>query len=269
VSDPNEHTQHTEETELLHETIGDTDLLTSVVLIGASALIPLPFIDDIAKNFFEKRLVRTIVEREGLEIHREEAATLTQEPKSGCCALGCLSSAILYPIKKILRKVFFFLEIKRAIDQSTQALAQAWLFRLTLRRDLWRPSGDVMQADQLRQAIRAACHSQGVKPLETALRHGFEGAKGVFTDFASRFTSKFSGRTDADEKEMEKAVETIESEKKEELSGLNARLTSSVNEISGPYLERFAKTFEEQLAAVRAAAQVAARQSEEGGSVKE
>ena len=159
---------------MLYELVKDSSLLTPVVLIGASALVPVPFLDDFAKAYLEKRLFRLLAEKEGLELSKEEQSHLTQHSGSSCCLVGCLGSALIYPFKKILRKVFFFLEIKRSVDQSTTALAQAYLFRLTLRKDLWRPGGPVESADVVREAILAACHSQGVKPLEDARQVSFD-----------------------------------------------------------------------------------------------
>ena len=45
----------TEETELLYQVIKDHHLLAPVVMIGASALIPIPFLDEVAKEYLEKR----------------------------------------------------------------------------------------------------------------------------------------------------------------------------------------------------------------------
>lgn len=238
-----------EEVEILYELIKDTHLLTPVVLIGASALIPVPFLDDITKVYLEKYLFARVAEREGLELTKDERYHLTQEKNSGgCCALGCLGSAALYPIKRLLRKVFFFLEIKRSVDQATIALAQAYLFKLALQRDLWAPGQDLDQAHCLRRATRAACQNHGVKPLETAIRHGFEGAKGTFSEFAAKFVKK-SG---SDEKEMAQAVDALELEESEQLAGLTRSLSDSLGEVSDSYIERFAEVFEQQLALEKA-----------------
>ena len=246
---------------MLYELIRDSSLLTPVVLIGASALVPVPFLDDIAKAYLEKRLFRLLAEKEGLELSKEEQSHLTQHPGSGCCLVGCLGSALIYPFKKVLRKVFFFLEIKRSVDQSTTALAQAYLFRLTLRNDLWRPGGPVESADVVRESIQAACHSQGVKPLETAIRHGFEGAKGTLSDFASKLADKVSGADDSEEK-ISSVVDRLEEEETEELKGLTRSLSDSLNDVSQPYLEKFSATFEKQLQAAQIAAAAAATERE-------
>ena len=43
----------TDETKLLYDLIKDHHLLAPVVMIGASALIPVPFLDDVAKEYLE------------------------------------------------------------------------------------------------------------------------------------------------------------------------------------------------------------------------
>lgn len=234
-----------EEAKLLYDLIGDKTLLSTVVLIGASALIPVPFLDDVVKKYLEMRLYRLVASSEHRELSKEQSEQLADEPSSGCFALGCVLSALIYPIKKILRKLFFFLEIKRAVDQATTALARGWLFHLALRRGLWEPSDDPESAVQLREVITAACESQGVKPLEAAIRHAFEGAKGTLNDFALKFSKK--GKPD--EKDVAAAVESLEHDQKDELAGLTQRLTQSLSEVSGGYLEKFAANFERSLGA--------------------
>lgn len=233
-----------DETALLYELVRDSHILTPVVMIGASALIPVPFLDDAAKAYLEKYLFALLAEREGLELSKDEKLHLTHEPRGGCCAWGCLGSALLYPLKKLLRKIFFFLEIKRAVDQATTALAQAYLFRFTLRQDLWKPGETLHHADCVRRAIAEACNSHGVKPLETAIRHGFDGAKGTLADFAAKFAKKSSD----DEKEMKEAVDSLEREEKDEIAGLTRRLTSSLDEVEDTYVAAFAKNFQQKLA---------------------
>ncbi len=232
------------ETELLFEVVRDAHLLSSIVLIGASALIPIPFLDDVAKAHLERRLFRAVAKKEKMSITGDEVSRLTQAPPKGCFVWGCLTGAVIYPIKRLIRKILYFLEIKRAVDQSTTALAEAWLFRLALRRGLWSTGRPPEQVDRLREVIEAACHSQGVKPLEAAVHHAFEGAKGTLKGFARKFTRK----TGRDEQQMERAVDELETEEKERLDTLTERLIEALNSVSGSYLQGFAEQFEQRLA---------------------
>ena len=237
------------ETELLFEVVRDAHLLSSIVLIGASALIPIPFLDDVVKAYLERRLFRTLAQKEGLSVTNEELERLTKAPPKGCFVWGCLTGAIIYPIKRLIRKILYFLEIKRAVDQSTTALAEAWLFRLAMRRGLWSTGRAPEKADRLREVMEAACQSQGVKPLETAVHHAFEGAKGTLRGFARKFTRK----TGTDEKQMERAVDELEAEERDRLDSLTERLVDALASVSGPYLQGFAEQFEARLAQAESA----------------
>lgn len=236
-----------EEMALLYEIIGDGHLLTLVVLTGATPLIPVPFLDDVAKGYLERRLLRSLAEAQQMKLSSEEVDRFTYEVPKGCCAMGCLGKAvrkvIFYPIKKIVRKIFFFLEIKRAIDLSSLALAESWLFALALRRGFWSPGRDPAEADRLREVIEAACRGQGVKPLEAAFQGVFAGAKSTFFDFARRFT----GRPDDSKEKLDAAVDKLEQEEKEMLARLSAKLKEAISGVSEGYLQRFAEGFEKEL----------------------
>lgn len=232
-----------EEISLLYELLSDRDRLTSIILVGASAMIPVPFLDDWAKSFLERRSFRLGAERENFKLSSEEADRLVQEPPSGCCLVGCLGKALIYPIKKLIRKILFFLEIKRAVDQSTNALAENWLLSLALRRGLWKPGGELAQADLLREVIEKTCTAQGVKPLELAFQGAFQGAKGTLFDFANRFI----GKTDQSKEELAATVDLFKQEEADQIAKLTQKLQKEVSAISDSYLRRFAQGFEKEL----------------------
>lgn len=238
----------TQETALLYELIGDRHLLTVVVMIGASALIPVPFLDDVAKGYLERRLLRAIARREKVVLTSAEVDRLTKEGPDGCFMLGCLGNAVLYPVKKILRKIFFFLEVKRTVDQSSRALAEAWLFSLALRRGLWGTGRKIEEADVLRMVIDSACDSQGVKPLEMAFQQVFQSAKSTVADFVSRFT----GKRGDDKAKLDAALSKLEAEESERLDGLAAKLREAMGGLGEDYLQRFAEGFEKQLESTKA-----------------
>ncbi len=232
-----------EEISLLYELLGDRDRLTTIILVGASAMIPVPFLDDWAKSFLERRSFRLGAERENFKLSSEEADRLVQEPPSGCCWVGCLGKALIYPIKKLIRKILFFLEIKRAVDQSTNALAENWLLSLALRRGIWKPGGDLSQTDLLREVIEKTCTAQGVKPLELAFQGAFQGAKGTLFDFANRFI----GKTDQSKEELSATVDQFKKDEADQIAKMTQKLRTEVSAISDSYLRRFAQGFEKEL----------------------
>ncbi len=232
-----------EEVSLLFELLGDRDRLTAIILVGASAMIPVPFLDDWAKSYLERRSFRLGAEREKVKLSSEEADRLVQEPPGGCCLMGCLGKALIYPIKKLIRKILFFLEIKRAVDQTTNALAENWLFSLALRRGIWTPGGDLSQADMLRQVIEKTCTAQGVQPLELAIGGAFKGAKGTLFNFANRFI----GKSDQSKEDLAATVDQFKAEEADQIAQLTQRMQKEISAISDSYLRRFALGFEKEL----------------------
>src|ERR671932_759823 len=82
-------------------------LVTHAVLAGLTPLIPVPVLDDLAKNYFRKRLVRQLAAANGRELGDRDADALAAERERGCVS-GCLLTALVYPLKSVFRKLFYF-----------------------------------------------------------------------------------------------------------------------------------------------------------------
>src|ERR1043165_7283042 len=85
------------------------------ILAVLTPLIPIPFVDDLVKAYFKRRMVRKLAAAQSQYLNDADVARLADDPDSGCL-LGCLTTVLVYPLKAIFRKVFFFLEWKRAVD---------------------------------------------------------------------------------------------------------------------------------------------------------
>src|SRR5437763_14965254 len=83
-------------------------LVAHAVLAGLTPLIPVPVVDDLAKNYFRRRLVRRLAAAHGRGLSGEELSALTKERGRGCVR-GCLTAVVVYPLKAVFRKVFYFL----------------------------------------------------------------------------------------------------------------------------------------------------------------
>src|SRR5262245_48986903 len=90
-------------------------ILSHAVLIGLTPLIPIPFVDDLVKSYFQRRMVRKLSAIYGKILSDQEIKTLADDPDQGCL-WGCLSNVLLFPLKLLFRLIFFFLEWKRAVD---------------------------------------------------------------------------------------------------------------------------------------------------------
>src|ERR1044072_3553735 len=58
-------------------------LVTHAVLTGLTPLIPVPLVDDLVKNYFRKRLVRSLAASAGRVLRDEELRGLASGPASG------------------------------------------------------------------------------------------------------------------------------------------------------------------------------------------
>ena len=145
-------------------------LLSYALLTGLTPLIPVPLADDLAKNHLRRQLVRRLARAHGLDLSADAAQSLAREQGgAGGCLGGCLTQALLYPIKKIFRKVFFFLEWKRAVDLTSYTYHWGYLLDYALGEGLLAgptAAGAGTSVDDLRTAIERACRDAPIRPLE-------------------------------------------------------------------------------------------------------
>lgn len=146
-------------------------LLTYAVLTGLTPLIPIPFVDDLAKDFFRRRLVRTLAASRGITLAPGVVENVTSEP-AGCLLSGCLTQVVLYPLKKIFRKIFYFLEWKRSLDLTSQTYHFGFLVDCALRDGFLAPA-EGASPEVVREAIATVCREAPIRPVESAVAGTF------------------------------------------------------------------------------------------------
>ena len=202
-------------------------LVTHAVLTGLTPLIPVPLVDDLVKSYFRKRLVRSLAASAGRALTEEELDALASEREGGCLR-GCLVTALVYPLKAVFRKLFYFLEWKRAADLTSRTYHFGHLVGHALRP---RADGasplDLRGARAVAEAIEAVCREAPIKPLETAVGGTFRKSKGVLRGAAALLTRSLR-REPARPAEVAAAVERIEPEEERELDPVVTRLQRSI-----------------------------------------
>ncbi|HEX8117394.1 MAG TPA: hypothetical protein VF521_08980, partial [Pyrinomonadaceae bacterium] len=154
-------------------------LITHAVLTGLTPLIPVPLVDDLVKNYFRKRLVRSLAASAGRVLSEDELDALVSE-RGGGCMRGCVSTVLVYPLKAVFRKIFYFLEWKRAADLTSRTYHFGYLVGHALRRRESAPSLlDAHGARAVNEAVEAVCREAPIKPLESAVGGTFRKSKGV------------------------------------------------------------------------------------------
>src|SRR4051812_37093618 len=100
-------------------------IATHAVLTGLTPLIPVPVLDDLLYTYFMRSMVRRLAAANGHNLKGDEVKTLSAQ--TGGCGLGCFATLLIYPFKKLLRKVLYFLEWKRASDLISRTYCEGYL----------------------------------------------------------------------------------------------------------------------------------------------
>jgi hypothetical protein len=222
-------------------------LLTHAVLVGLTPLIPVPLVDDLVKNYFRKRLVRSLAAESGRVLSEEELDALAAERERGCVT-GCLFAALVYPLKAVFRKLFYFLEWKRAADLTSRTYHFGYLVGHALR-----PRGDgpslldACGARAVGEAVGAVCREAPIKPLEAAVGSTFRKSKGVLRGAAALLAGSLRRAPAARAEQVAEAVERVEPEEERELRPVVTRLQRSIASVPEEHFRNLRERLEARL----------------------
>ena len=158
-----------------------------------------------------------------------EFAALLKERERGCVR-GCLTAVVVYPLKATFRKVFYFLEWKRAVDLASRTYHFGYLVGYALRpREGGATLVDLCGAEAVGRAIQSVCREAPIKPVEAAIAGTFRGSRRVLRAAANLLASplrRLAGRARPDE--VAEAIEQVEPEEERELQPVVTRLQRSI-----------------------------------------
>jgi hypothetical protein len=223
-------------------------LVTHAVLVGLTPLIPVPLVDDLVKNYFRKRLVRSLASESGRQLSEEELDALAAESERGCLT-GCLLTALVYPLKSVFRKLFYFLEWKRAADLTSRTYHFGYLALYAMR-----PRADGASALDLRgakavgEAIQAVCREAPIKPLEAAVGGTFRKSKSVLNGAAHLLDNslrRLAGRPRPEQ--VAAAIESVEPEEERELAPVVTRLQRSIASVPEEHFRNLRRSLDARL----------------------
>jgi hypothetical protein len=228
-------------------------LVSYSVLAGLTPLIPVPFVDDLVKNYFRKRLLRSLAAEAGRALSEEELKALAAEQERGCLT-GCLLTAVAYPLKAVFRKLFYFLEWKRAADLTSRTYHFGYLAGYAMRPRAGGASAlDLHGARAVGQAIEAVCREAPIKPLEAAVGSTFRQSRRVLKGAAALLGSSLrrltGGRARAEQ--VAEAIESIEPEEARELDPVVTRLQRSIGSVPEEHFRTLRQSLDARLGAPR------------------
>ena len=212
-------------------------ILTHSVLTALALLIPVPFVDDMVVDYFRRRLVRRLGEERGVPISEEDVRTLADDPSKGCLP-GCLGGVFLYPIKKIFRQIFFFLEWKRATDLVSTVYHRGVLLDWAMEQGRLGPKS----AAEVRSAIDAVLAETPVGPVEVAVRGVFSQSKSALKGGVAILKNAVAGRARQPE-QVAGAVEAVRAEEERQISGVVDLLQEKIATVPDEHFDGMRERF--------------------------
>lgn len=213
-------------------------LITHAVLTGLTPLIPIPFVDDMVYMHFLRSMVQQLGTERGAILTPEVVQALTAQRRGGC-PLGCVVNLLLFPLKYIFRKFFFFIELKRMADIISRTYYFGFLIDTALR------DGQITAetVPNIRAAIDRVLARTNTSLVNRAVFAVVKESKGILKTagelLASRLRSTGGAPREAD---VAREVAAVEGEEKQQVSGVIAQLQAA---IAGMPVEHFEQLREE------------------------
>lgn len=153
----------------------DWSRYADATLAGLSVLIPIPFLDDAFESFFRRRIPGAVARSRGRTLPDDVRAVLSEgEGGWGCAALPVKLTLGL--LKRLSRKILYFLTIKSATDRLSQYWSRAFLI------DHMLVSGHLENVSSARVARRALDEvlANTAGPFARIARQVVDGARNVW-----------------------------------------------------------------------------------------
>jgi hypothetical protein len=163
------------------------------LLGGACPLLPLPVVDDLALAGVRRRMVGRLVAPWGVQLAPHQLAHLAGGPRPWT-ASRMAAKMVLYPIKKLFKKVLYFLAVKEGVDTFSELFHQGYLLHAALARGALGGGGPV--SDERVMAVAGAVHGTlaetDTRPLRRVvvgvLRNSKRLVRGMLSWLAARLT---------------------------------------------------------------------------------
>ncbi len=156
----------------------DWTLLYHTILVGAAALVPLPFLDDVMVGYFRRRLILQLAKNRGRQLLAQEVRQLGQEQGFGCSS-GCLM-VISYVFQEFIQTFLPWLKWQRSAERATEAYYSGYLWDV-----LFESTGfDAQHAAAYGKAIQRAREGTNTALVKNLIRATFASSKGLVLDIA-------------------------------------------------------------------------------------
>ena len=156
-------------------------IYADATLAGLAILIPIPGIDWLFETFFKRRMPRAIIRHRQQEVAPPIITILNKDPNAKGCWRSCLTLPIwglIALIKKLSRKILYFLTVKEATDKTSYYWSQAFLIDYMLLAGYLK---NTESAQLAHQAMARVLEANATSPLLQLAQKIITGPKYIFS----------------------------------------------------------------------------------------
>jgi hypothetical protein len=189
---------------------------------GLCPLIPIPFVDDLIVERVHRRMNASLCAQHEITLLPLSSKLLAESESD--LLNGALKGLLMWPIKKLLRKVLIVFALKNCVDVATEVFHEGWLLARALEEgyvdleELRKNKPSALRA--LRHAIVMAREEIDPDMTRQVMRSAFDMGGEVFTDLVAAVRKAMTGAGEGEK--LDAAAESA--------APLTARLEEAVRE---------------------------------------
>ncbi len=151
---------------------------------GLCPLIPIPFVDDLIVERIHRSMNASLCEQHDIKLLPLSSKLLAESESD--LLNGALKSLLMWPLKKLLRKMLIVLALKNCVDVATEVFHEGWLLARALEEgyadleEMRRNKPSTLRT--LRHAIVMAREEIDPDMTRQVVRSAFDMSNEVFTD---------------------------------------------------------------------------------------
>jgi len=222
----------------------DRVLLTHTTLVALTPLIPLPFVDDMAKSRLQRRMVRLLAQPYDLLLRPDDLALLADDAPTNLVG-GIVKGLVLTPLRSVLRKAFIVLAGNKMAEVASTCYHRGWLADRAFARSFCAPEGP-HSARAVRTAIDEVMATVPVSssPITAALKEGFGKSRTALERLVRTLRRRLGAlRGEPQQAEVEQAVDaaaadaTTDDTTARGLDGIVSHLRRALSEVPAAHFD--------------------------------
>ncbi len=175
-------------------------ILVHAVIAGFTPLIPIPFVDEWARDGIQARMARQIAAAHDKLLYESDVHALGKESgPSGSVVYSAAKKLAFFPIKRLFRTALFMLVVKDIVEVASRTYHVGYLLDYAIGQG-WH---DRKSAQALRVAIDDICQEADTSPVRRAFGTVFEESKDLLAGAVTTMRGWVGSEQPADEEPRE------------------------------------------------------------------